>query len=122
MRILRTVALSLALIGTSLAQSKINGEWVGALPGREGPRTLYFLLKTDGDKLTGEMVDSHGDNPLLDGKISGDQISFTISYTLSHDTVKRLYKGSVVSGDEIKLTCEAPSGANHNEFSIRRMP
>ena len=119
---LKTAALVLVMLGTSLAESKIDGEWVGALPGREGPRTLYFLFKTEGNKLEGEMVDSHGDNQLLDGKITGNDLSFTISYRLSHDTVKRFYKGSVVAVDEIKLTCQAPNGANQNEFSVRRIP
>lgn len=114
-------AIIIALFATSVSGSGIDGKWVGALPGREGPRTLYFLFEADGSRLTGEMVDSHGDNELVDGKIDGTHLSFTIVYKLSQDTVKRFYKGVVV-GEQIHLSCEAGNGANHNEFSVTRMP
>jgi hypothetical protein len=44
-----------------------------------------------------------GDNPISDGKISGDEISFTVKVSFNGNDVTLLYKGKV-SGDELKMT------------------
>jgi hypothetical protein len=98
----------------------VQGKWKGRVLGREGPRAVYFLLEADGERLTGKMVDGHGDNPISEGRITGDQLSFTIVYDFSGDKVKRLYRGTL-SGDEIHFTCQAESGENKKEFTARRM-
>jgi hypothetical protein len=53
--------------------------------------------------LTGTVSGRQGDMPIADGKIDGDQISFTQTLDFNGNTVKLIYKGTV-SGDQITLT------------------
>ena len=82
----------------------ITGKWVAQVPGREGQtRETTFNFKAEGAKLTGTVSGMQGDNPISDGKIAGDDISFTVVANFGGNEVKMLYKGKV-AGEEIKLT------------------
>jgi opacity protein-like surface antigen len=82
----------------------IDGKWTAQVPGRNGQtREQTFTFKAEGDKLTGTASGMQGDNPISDGKISGDEISFTVKVSFNGNDVTLLYKGKV-AGDEIKMT------------------
>ena len=82
----------------------IDGKWTAQVPGRNGQtREQTFTFKAEGDKLTGTASGMQGDNPISDGKISGDEISFTVKVSFNGNDVTLLYKGKV-SGDELKMT------------------
>jgi hypothetical protein len=74
----------------------------------------------DGIKLTGETESQMlGKSTITDGKIDGDNISFTITATMQGNDLKLTYKGKVV-GDQIKLSVEFPGGGQTAEYTLKR--
>lgn len=99
----------------------VSGKWIAQVPGREGQtRETTFNFKVEGDKLTGTVSGRQGDNPISDGKISGDDISFTVTANFGGNEVKLIYKGKV-AGEEIKFT-RTREGGNQpgQEFTAKR--
>jgi hypothetical protein len=120
MKLLSAVAL-LALFTTALSAADIAGKWMGRIVSREGgTRTVYFVFQTEGNRLTGTMTDAHGDNPISDGKIAGNEVSFTINYSLSGTPVKRIYRGTM-EGEALRMTYQSEDGKTRREFVINRM-
>jgi hypothetical protein len=91
------------------------------MPGRNGQtREATFNLKADGNTLTGTVSGPRGDMDISDGKIDGDQISFTQNMEFNGNTMKLLYKGTV-SGDTIKFTRSRDGGEGRaQEFTAKR--
>jgi hypothetical protein len=110
----------LALFLTALSAADIAGKWMGRIVGRERGRTVYFVFQTEGNRLTGAMTDAHGDNPISDGKIAGNEVSFTINYSLSGTPVKRIYRGTI-EGDALRMTYQSEDGETRRELVIKRM-
>ena len=54
-------------------------------------------------RLTGTVSGGRNETPIADGKISSDEISFTVTMERQGNTIKMTYKGKVI-GNEIKLT------------------
>jgi len=110
----------LAALTLALA-ADLNGTWVAQVPGRDGQtRETTFKLKAEGDKLTGTVSGRQGDTPISDGKIDGDNISFTMTINAGGNDIKFLYKGKV-AGDEIKFTRTREGGDQPGqEFTAKR--
>jgi hypothetical protein len=100
----------------------VSGKWTAQVPGRDGQtRELTFTFKAEGEKLTGSMSGQQGDSEITDGKISGDQISFTVKINMQGNERKFLYKGTV-SGDEMKVTRTIEGGNRPpQEFTAKRV-
>ena len=114
------MVLSLELLLAVAMAADISGKWTGDMPGRGGDTTpTTFTFKTSGDKLTGTMTGPQGDIPLQDGKVSGDQISFTTTLDFGGNSIKLLYKGAL-SGDQIKMTREREGSGQPREFTIKK--
>ena len=120
----RIVFLSACFVLVSMAMAwaaDISGKWVAQVPGQGGQtRETTFNLKADGAKLTGTVSGMQGDNPISDGKVDGDQISFTVAISRGGNEIKFLYKGKV-AGDEIKFS-RTRDGATQppQEFTAKR--
>lgn len=103
----RIVLLAAVLLLAGVAPawaSDVSGKWIAQVPGRGGQtRETTFNFKAEGKKLTGTVSGMQGDNPISDGKIEGDEISFTVIASFGGNEVKLLYKGKV-AGDEIQFT------------------
>jgi hypothetical protein len=111
--------LFLLLAAVAAFAADVNGKWVGQVPGRNGQtREVTFSLKADGASLTGTVSGRNGDNPISDGKIDGDNISFTQTLEFNGNSVKLIYKGKI-SGNEIKFTRER-EGGEPAEFTAKR--
>jgi hypothetical protein len=103
------------------AAADLTGKWVAQVPGRDGQtRETTFNFKAEGEKLTGTVSGRQGDNPISDGKIKGDEISFTVVANFQGNEVKLLYKGKV-TGDEIKISRTREGGDQPpQEFVAKR--
>lgn len=56
-----------------------TGTWSGDQPGRDGQTYhITFKLKADGGKITGTMSGDQFEQPIQNGEIHGDDISFTV--------------------------------------------
>jgi hypothetical protein len=103
----RTILFAAALMlisGFVVQAADATGKWIAQFQARNGQtREATFNLKVDGEKLTGTMSAGRRENPISDGKVKGDEISFTVTTNARGNEVKMNYKGKV-SGDEIKFT------------------
>jgi hypothetical protein len=111
------------LMAASLAwAADVTGKWTAQVPGRGGQtRETTFNFKAEGSKLTGTVSGMQGDNPISDGKIEGDNISFTVAVSFGGNDIKFLYKGKV-AGDEIKFTrTREGSDQPPQEFTAKRV-
>ena len=114
------MASCLGLLLALAMAADISGKWTGDMPGRGGDMTATtFTLKVDGEKLTGSMTGPQGDIPLQEGKVAGNQISFSTTLDFGGNTVKILYKGTL-SGDQMKMTREREGAGQPREFTIKR--
>ncbi|HYM10998.1 MAG TPA: hypothetical protein VEU62_09700 [Bryobacterales bacterium] len=116
-----TAALAVVLAATAAA-ADVTGKWVAQVPTRGGEmRETTFTFKADGEKLTGTMSGPRGETEISDGKVSGDELSFTVNLSFNGNDVKLLYKGTV-SGSEIKFTREREGSDRKQEFTAKRLP
>ncbi len=121
MRRLLTLGFLSGLLAITMLAADITGKWTAQVPGRNGQtREATFNLKADGGTVTGTVSSPRGDNPISEGKIDGDQISFSQTMEFNGNTVKLTYKGTV-SGDEIKFTRMREGGEGQGqEFTAKR--
>jgi len=100
--------LALGFVAQTQAQEKKAdpaGTWTWTTPGRNGgpDRKMTLKLKTEGDKVTGAITapGRQGAEPtetaIKDGKIKGDEISFTIVREFNGNTMTSKYKGKVTA-------------------------
>jgi len=109
--ILSTIAL-LVLCSTVFAAG-IDGTWESERQGRQGNtmKTTYVFKSDKDGNLTGTVSSPMGgeDTAITEGKVEGDNVSFTVVRSFNNNEMKMKYKGTV-SGDELKLTFEMEGG------------
>jgi hypothetical protein len=120
MKITIRAACSLGLLLGLAMAADISGKWTGDMPGRGGDTApTTFTFKVDGEKLTGSIVGAQGEMPIQEGKVAGNQISFSTTFDAGGNTIKILYKGTM-SGDQMKMTREREGAGQPREFTIKR--
>jgi hypothetical protein len=99
----------LLVASLALMAADVSGKWSFEQPGRGGGpgRPVTITLKADGAKLTGSVpgMGRGGDAPpteITDGKVDGNNISFTVKREFNGNAMVIKYEG-VVNGDEMKL-------------------
>ena len=93
-------AIALAvLLPLAAAAADVTGKWKAVFTTPDGTeRTNTFTFKAGGKTLTGTVAGTQDETPIQNGKIDGDNISFTAERPFGSFT----YAGKV-TGDEIKL-------------------
>ena len=95
----------------ALMAADAAGKWTFEQPGRGGNpgRPTTITLRVDGNRLTGTVpgMGRGGDTPpppteITDGKVDGNNISFTVKRETPNGVMETKYAG-VVAGDEMKL-------------------
>jgi hypothetical protein len=103
--------ISLLLVASfALMAADVSGKWTYEQPGRGGNpgRPVTITLKADGSTLTGTIPGGgRGGAPadpiaISDGKVDGNNISFTVKRDMNGTTMITKYEGTV-AGDELKL-------------------
>src|ERR1035441_1839863 len=136
-KLLFVVTLML-VVAFGLMAADVTGKWVAEQPGRNGgpPRQMTFDLKADGSTLTGTVSGGMGGGrrggggggggapqarEISDGKVDGNNISFTVKMEFNGNTMVSKYEGTL-SGDELKLKVnrEGRNGATTSELSAKR--
>jgi hypothetical protein len=118
MRISRGLAaLFLLLVFSSLMFAAVlTGKWSG--PMQDG--RAVFTLKSDNNVITGTMLGIDGkEYPITDGKLDGENISFTVNSQWQGNPVKLLVKGTV-SGEQMKLKIAADNGYWSTDATVQR--
>jgi len=91
----------LLLAGFALA-ADIDGKWAGEIIGQN--MQIAFTFKAEGTTLTGVHIVNGQETAIKDGKIEGNNLSFTVTLDMGGET-KIPHKGTI-SGDQIKMTYE----------------
>ena len=119
MRILAIFVLTLALVSVSFAQG-INGTWKGQRPGRDGAMMdVTFKFVADGEKLSGSTTMRDNEIPISDGKISGNDLSFTVKMEFGGNSMVMKYTGTL-STNEIKLKSTREGSDRVTEITLKR--
>ena len=99
----RVLIIALMLLALPAFAADVDGKWTGtmATPGGDVPVSLTF--KAEGATLTGSTSGPDGaEIKIADGKVDGNNISFTITFDFGGMPILISYKG-VLTGNEIKF-------------------
>ena len=101
---MKRLLLAFALCAISAFAADPAGTWKVTADGPNGSMDRTFTFKVDGAKLTGDTnSDLVGKSTIDEGKVDGDNLSFTISFELQGSPMKTSFKGKT-NGDEISLS------------------
>ncbi|MGE5327687.1 MAG: hypothetical protein ACM3NO_11660 [Deltaproteobacteria bacterium] len=118
---MKRLVVLLALFVSAALAADVSGTWKATAEGPNGPMERTFVFKVDGEKLTGETTSSMlGTSKIEDGKIEGDNLSFTIKVKFEDNEMTLNYKGKV-AGNEIHFTVETPNGGPTLEWQARKV-
>ena len=105
-KLLTTALLILAGVAVCLAiAADLNGKWGGVFKTPQGDLAVQYTFKVDGDKLSGSVDSDQGSLPISDGKISGNDFTFSLDFngTAIKNTGK-YYGDSVVIDADVNGT------------------
>jgi hypothetical protein len=115
---LRLLTLALASAALLLAADP-TGTWTGEQPGRDGATyNITFKLKADAGKLTGTMGGDQFEQPIQNGVIHGDDISFTVHLEFG-DGIDLKYTGKVAA-DKIDFTVQRSADDKPQPFVAKK--
>lgn len=96
----------------------VDGKWSGSVSTPGGDFPVAFTFKADGAMLSGAMAGMDGmDIKIVDGKVDGSNISFSVTLDFGGMPLKLDYKG-VISTDQIKLSSDV--GGMTIEFVVKK--
>ena len=111
-------AILLLLSAGFVFGAEVDGKWAGTIPGMDIP--VAYTFKAEGATLTGTSSGPENTTiPIKDGKIDGNNISFSVTFDFGGQEMKIDYKG-VVSPGQIKLTFEMMGQAS--EIILKKAP
>lgn len=98
-RALLAFVITVGMAAVALA-GDVTGKWVGSVDTPNGPIELTFEFKAEGDALTGNVTSAMGSQPLNNGKVAGDVLTFDVA--LEGGTITHEAKVNAI-GDEIAI-------------------
>ncbi len=118
---MKKILLSLIAVGAMAFGADVTGKWTAEVQGRNGQtRTTTFTLKQDGGALTGTVSGMGGrENPISEGKVDGDKVSFAVKVEFNGNEMKMLYSGKV-EGEELKLKMGREGGDNMRDITAKK--
>ena len=118
---MKWLAVLFATFAFTASAADISGNWKATADfgGQTIERT--FVFKVEGTKLTGETTSQlMGKSTITDGKVEGDNVSFTITGNIQGNEMKLTYKGTVAAdGKAIKFTVDA--GGNNIVWDAKKV-
>jgi hypothetical protein len=118
---MKRLLILMAVLAAAALAADVTGTWKATSEGPNGTMERTFVLKVEGTKLTGETTSSMmGKSTIMDGKVDGDNLSFTITVKFQDNEMKLNYKGKV-SGNEIHFTVEMPGGGQTIEWNAKKV-
>jgi hypothetical protein len=115
MKRLMVVALVVLISAAFAYAADATGKWKGVVEGRDGPIEIEFALKSEGEKVSGQVSSPMGEVDITEGSLKGDDITFTVAT----DNFTALHKGKI-SGDVMDLTIEV--GDRQMQLQLKRTP
>ena len=84
------------------------------------PVGALFDFETNGSKLTGALIRYGTEEPIFDGKINGNKISFTVKETVKGKNYSYLYRGEL-SDNGIRFEVTPTNGGKQFQFRAKRV-
>lgn len=115
----------LLAVSVALAAASVDGRWVAKVENRKGTQEIVFNLKTDADRVTGTVAMGKRGRAveISDGKINGDEISFTTTARggkkNKQKTTKLVWHGKI-AGSEMKGARQAEGARRGQPFTAVR--
>lgn len=107
-RRLQTFALAVVVAAFAAAAplraADITGTWTAVFDTAIGQQSYTYEFTVKGSTLTGKMKSNLGASDVLDGKVTGDKVSFVEMFQFEGMEIRITYSGTIVSDDEIKFT------------------
>src|SRR5262245_10214880 len=99
--------LVLLIVSSTAFAADVDGKWSGTIQSPMGDLPVSFTFKADGAMLTGSTMGFDGSEvPIKDGKIDGNNISWTVTFDFGGMPLMLSYK-AVVATDEMKVSGDA---------------
>ncbi len=92
--------LMLAVLAAPAFALDMNGKWKGTLTTPNGDLEVTMVFKVEGEKLTGTVGNSFGEEQITEGVIKGDDVTFIVM--AGGGQFKIVYTGKV-TGEDIKF-------------------
>ena len=106
MKSIRTVLMA-AMVAVSVFAADADGTWKAKYETPDGQtRESTFVLKADGEKLTGTLKTAMGESQIQDGKVQGSNVSFNVMRNFGGNEVMFKYAGTI-TGNDMKLKVSA---------------
>jgi hypothetical protein len=116
---------SICLLAAAASGADLSGIWTGQIIGRfDEVQDLAFRFVQNGPVLTGKMYGEIESQPVNEGKIEGDQITFMIGTEMNGGRSRFLYTGTI-KDDDLHLTRQRilpPDAPDTDENRKRRVP
>jgi hypothetical protein len=91
-------AILLLAFLTTASAADLSGKWKGDMKTPDGGTLeINFNFQVNGEKLTGTVANTYGEEQITDGSVKGDTISFIVM--AGGGEFKITYKGKVVGGE-----------------------
>ncbi|MBV9157071.1 MAG: hypothetical protein JO097_12480 [Acidobacteriaceae bacterium] len=115
------VLLLVSLFSLAAWAADVSGTWTGIFHTREGGAfETNLVLKADGNHLTGTFQQGNSDEISIEnGKVNGDQISFSLTRGTGDKARQVNYTGKV-EGNTMKLTLQMAGTTRTQEISLTR--
>ena len=118
---MKWLLILLAVFAVAAAAADVTGTWKGTAETPNGTIERTFVFKVDGNKLTGETTSQMmGKSTITDGKVDGDNLSFTITVKFQDNELKLNYTGKV-NGNEIKFHVEGANGGPTLDYLAKKV-
>lgn len=103
---IRSLAIAFVLLAGSCFAADVDGKWAGTVSTPNGDVPVSFTFKADGSMLAGSTMGPDGmEVKISDGKVDGNNISFSLTFDFGGMPVMLAYKG-VLDKDQIKFTVD----------------
>jgi hypothetical protein len=102
---MRKLIFLLAALSLAAFAADVTGNWKASIETPNGSMEFTYVLKADGNTVTGTMQSQMGEMKLDEGKLDGDKISFSVTA----DFGKISYAGTV-KDDEMTLNMSFAGG------------
>ena len=112
----------LAAFAFTATAADISGNWKATADFGGNTIERTFVFKVEGAKLTGETTSQMmGKSTINDGKVEGDNVTFTITGNIQGNELKLNYKGKISpDGKAIKFTSDG-AGGNTIEWNAKKV-
>ena len=101
---------------SALTAGDLSGIWIGQVPTRNGEfQEIAFKFTQSGNKLGGKLYGDYKSTPIIEGKVSGEEIQFVVlaqEQAGNQINDSRLRFAGTIKDGEIELSRERESSTN----------